>query len=74
MYEKIVKRGIDIALSALGLILLSWLFIIIAIAIVIDDPGPVMFKQKRVARGKAFFIGNKLGTVGITKYGACSTA
>ena len=74
MYERVVKRIIDIVLSALGLILLSWLYLIISIAILIDDPGPIFFTQKRIGRNKTIFIGNKLGTVGITKYRACSTA
>ena len=55
MYESVIKRVIDVVLSALGLILLSWLFIIIMLAIVIDDPGPVFFTQKRVGKGKTFF-------------------
>lgn len=55
MYEQIVKRFIDIVLSVLGLITLSWLYLLLSIAIVIDDPGPVMFKQKRVGIHKTFF-------------------
>lgn len=55
MYEKVVKRAIDIVLSLLGLILLSWLFILIALIIVIDDPGTPFFAQKRVSRGKGTF-------------------
>lgn len=55
MYIRFVKRVIDIILSALGLILLSWLFLIIAIAIYIDDPGPILFKQKRIGIHKATF-------------------
>ena len=55
MYAKYVKRFIDILLSALGLILLSWLFFLIAIAVVVDDPGPVFFSQKRVGKGKTYF-------------------
>ena len=55
MYEKVIKRIIDILLSLTGLIFLSWLYLIIAVAIVIDDPGPVMFKQKRVGIHKTFF-------------------
>lgn len=55
MYEKIVKRLIDIVLSALGIVFLSWLYLILAMAIVIDDPGPVFFKQKRVGIHKTFF-------------------
>ena len=43
-----VKRIIDILLSAMALILLSWLFLILCIAIKIDSRGPILFKQKRV--------------------------
>ena len=55
MYEKFFKRLIDIVLSACGLIVLSWLYLLIAVAIVIDDPGPVMFTQKRVGKDKKYF-------------------
>lgn len=55
MYERYIKRLIDIVLSVLGLVMLSWLYFILALAIVIDDPGPVFFKQKRVGRGKTYF-------------------
>lgn len=55
MYERFVKRLIDIVLSALGLMLLSWLYIILAIAIFVDDPGPVLFRQKRIGIHKSFF-------------------
>lgn len=55
MYEKVFKRLIDIVLSACGLIVLSWLYLLIAVAIVIDDPGPVMFTQKRVGKDKKYF-------------------
>ena len=55
MYEKVWKRCIDTVLSACGLIALSWLYLLIAIAIVLDDPGPVMFTQKRVGKDKKYF-------------------
>lgn len=55
MYENFFKRVIDIVLSAIGLVVLSWLYFILAIAVVLDDPGPVFFKQKRVGKGKTFF-------------------
>jgi len=55
MYKRFVKRAIDIFLSFLGLIFLSWFYIILSIAIVIDDPGPVFFTQKRVGMGKKHF-------------------
>ncbi len=55
MYKKYVKRLIDIFLSVCGLILASWLYLIIIIAIKIDDPGPVFFTQKRVGKDKNYF-------------------
>ena len=55
MYEKVIKRGIDILLSFLGLVLLSWFFLIIIIWIKIDNPGPAFFTQKRVGKGKELF-------------------
>lgn len=59
MYKNCFKRVIDIVLSALGLLLLSCLYIIIIIAIKIDDPGPAFFSQKRVGKGKAHFMLHK---------------
>ena len=55
MYRRIIKPILDITLSLLGLILFSWLFLIIIIAIEIDDPGPVFFTQKRVGLHKKHF-------------------
>lgn len=53
---RFTKRAFDIAFSAFVLVSFSWLFVIVAIAIKIDDPkGPVFFKQKRVGKdGKEF--------------------
>lgn len=48
MYKRFGKRLIDILLSLTGLILASWLYLLIMIAIEMDDPGPVFFSQKRV--------------------------
>ena len=55
MYKHFFKRLIDIILSFIGGIVLLPVFLIIAIAIVIDDPGPVFFKQKRVGKNKKLF-------------------
>lgn len=55
MYERVIKRLLDIILSAVALVCLSWFFLIIAIAIKIDDPGPVFFSQKRVGKNKKYF-------------------
>lgn len=59
MYLKYFKRLIDISLSAVGLIVLLPVFIIIGIGIYIDDPGPILFKQKRVGKNKKFFTLHK---------------
>ena len=55
MYGKFFKRLLDILLSFFGLVLLSWLFLLLALMVLIDDPGPVFFTQKRVGRGKKLF-------------------
>lgn len=52
-----MKRLFDIVASGLGLILLSWLFIILSIMIVIDSKGGVFFRGTRVGKnGKPFKI------------------
>lgn len=50
-----IKRIMDFILSFLALVFLSWLFIILCIAIKIDSPGPILFKQKRVGLRKTHF-------------------
>lgn len=50
------KRIIDISGALIGIILLSWLFLIIAIAIKVEDPkGPVFFLQKRIGKNEKEF-------------------
>lgn len=53
---RVLKRAFDIVFSACVLVCLSWLFLIVAIAIKVDDPeGPVIFSQARVGRdGREF--------------------
>ena len=55
IYEKYVKRGIDIVLSFGGLVALSPIMGAIALAIKIEDPGPVLFTQKRLGQNKKYF-------------------
>lgn len=54
-YEKYVKRSLDIALSFCGMVVLAPVYAVTAVAIKLDDPGPVIFKQKRVAQNKGYF-------------------
>lgn len=55
MYQNGLKRGVDFMLSLIGLIVLSPLFIIIALIIKGTSSGPVFFKQKRVGKNKVYF-------------------
>lgn len=54
-YERHIKRAMDVVLSFGGLVLLSPVFAAIALAIKIEDPGPVLFTQKRVGQNKKYF-------------------
>ena len=55
LYEKYFKRGIDVLFSFFGLLIRSPVFIVLIIAIKVDDPGPVFFEQKRVGKNNCFF-------------------
>ena len=52
MYKYFFKRFFDIVLSFVAIIVLALPMFIIAVAIKIDDPGPILFKQKRVGKKK----------------------
>jgi len=60
-----MKRGIDFILSLLGLMLLSPVFLALVVAIKVDSPGPVLFKQKRVGIHKSYFAIWKFRTMRI---------
>ena len=55
MYNKVFKRLIDIILSGCGIIVLAPVYLIVALLIKFDDPGPVFFRQKRVGIHKTHF-------------------
>lgn len=55
MYKRFFKRTIDLILSLLGALVLSPIFAVLALIIKITSPGPVLFRQKRVGKGKTFF-------------------
>lgn len=55
VYDKYIKRAIDVILSFGGLVVLSPIYLGIVLAIKIDDPGPVMFTQKRLGKNKEYF-------------------
>ncbi len=49
-YER-AKRVLDVCLATLAMVLLSPVFLLVAIGIFLEDPGPVIFRQRRVGRG-----------------------
>jgi len=63
MYNRFTKRLIDIVLSLLGIVFLAPILLIIAVAVKIDSPGPILFKQKRVGIGKSTFYMLKFRTM-----------
>jgi lipopolysaccharide/colanic/teichoic acid biosynthesis glycosyltransferase len=58
-----LKRGFDIVCSFAGLLFLSSMMLLIALAIRLDSPGPVLFRQERVGRGGAIFRIHKFRTM-----------
>ncbi len=55
IYKSFFKRLLDIVLSLCGIVILSPVYLVVALVIVINDPGPVLFKQKRVGKNKKLF-------------------
>ena len=55
MYRNGIKRLLAILLSLCGMLVLSPLLLILCIAIKVDSPGPILFKQKRVGIHKQHF-------------------
>ena len=55
MYQKFGKRLLDLLLSALGIVVLSPVLLVLVVAIKLDSPGPVLFRQKRVGIHKTHF-------------------
>ncbi|HEX2171092.1 MAG TPA: sugar transferase [Dehalococcoidia bacterium] len=53
--DLVVKRALDIVIAALALVLFSPLWLLIALLIKIDSPGPIFFRQVRVGRGATLF-------------------
>ena len=55
MYRKFGKRALDVILSGCGIVILSPVYLLVTLAILVDDPGPVFFRQKRVGIHKSYF-------------------
>ncbi len=54
--QRALKRALDVVGSLAGLILLSPVLLAVAVAIRIDSPGPILFRQKRAGADEKVFI------------------
>ena len=63
MYEKFVKRIMDIVCALLAIIVFSWLYIIVAVLVRIKLGSPVIFKQKRPGKDEKIFTLYKFRTM-----------
>ena len=63
MYATTVKRMLDFALALLALIVLCPLLLAVAAAVRLTSPGPALFRQQRVGRGKRLFTIYKFRTM-----------
>ena len=54
-YEQMIKRTMDILGGLVGIIVFSPIMLVTAIAIKLDSPGPVLFKQTRVGQNGRHF-------------------
>ena len=73
MYKKFGKRLIDLLLSGCAIVVLSPVFLLLVLAIKLDSPGPVVFKQKRVGLHKTHFNILKFRTMRIDTPRDCPT-
>jgi exopolysaccharide biosynthesis polyprenyl glycosylphosphotransferase len=69
VFERL-KRVSDIALAGLGLLLVLPFFPFVAVAIWLDDRGPVFFRQSRVGKNRALFDILKLRTMRVNSTGS----
>ena len=74
LFFRFVKRSFDILSSLLGLILLSPIMLLIAIAIKCDSKGPIIFKQQRVGKGGNPFNCYKFRSMKTTAPKNCATS
>lgn len=64
-FNYVLKRCMDVVLSFAALVLLLPLFAVIALAIKLDDRGPVIFRQQRIGRGGSTFTMHKFRSMAV---------
>jgi len=69
--QLLVKRAVDLTGAAIGLLVLSPVMLLVALAITLDSPGPVLFRQERIGAGGRRFRIFKFRTM---QHGASDTS
>lgn len=60
IYEKYIKRALDITISSLGLIFIAPMIAVSSAVVFLEDPGHVIFRQKRIGKNRSHFYIHKL--------------
>jgi len=55
-WQVLTKRALDVVLAVVGLIVLAPVFLVIAVAIRLDSPGPIIFRQERIGKQGEKFV------------------
>jgi exopolysaccharide biosynthesis polyprenyl glycosylphosphotransferase len=63
LYYSVVKRGIDVVVASLTLLVFLPLMVLVAFAVALDSRGPVLFRQTRVGQGGRPFTVYKFRTM-----------
>ena len=63
IYQMYLKNLLDRLLALVGTAALSWLLILLGIAIHLDSPGPIFFRQKRAGKNGTYFYIYKFRTM-----------
>ena len=66
MYQHVIKRILDLLVAAITLLLGAIPLLVVALIVKLDSPGPVLFKQKRIGRGKKTFTMLKVRSMPIS--------
>ncbi|WP_194793306.1 sugar transferase [Raineyella fluvialis] len=64
-WHHMVKRGFDVVVAATALVILSPVLLIVALAIKLDDGGPVLYRQERIGLGGRTFTIHKFRSMGV---------
>ena len=74
IYQMYLKNLLDRLLALVGTAALSWLLILLGIAIHLDSPGPIFFRQKRAGKNGTYFYIYKFLHAYASKYFRISSA